>query len=108
MLVDGTEDDPGSVLGDLKLGVRDRGPVVQDHYYVLGLRPDRGDVDRSRKGEKLSGVSPALGQRTSTQCSCEYHRPEGIWWLCLFPGMAEGWRGQLARRKGTGTVKTRP
>lgn len=62
MLVDGTEDDPGSVLGDLKLGVRDRGPVVQDHYYVLGLRPDRGDVDRSRKrdggeGEALWGQS---------------------------------------------------
>lgn len=35
MFIDGAEDDLGSILGDLKLGVRDRSPVVQDHYYVL-------------------------------------------------------------------------
>lgn len=35
VLIDGTKDDLGSILGDLKLGVRDGGPVVQDHYYVL-------------------------------------------------------------------------
>lgn len=35
VFVYGAEDDLGSVLGDLKLGVRDGSPVVQDHYYVL-------------------------------------------------------------------------
>lgn len=35
VFVDGAEDDLGGVLGDLKLGVGDGGPVVQDHYYVL-------------------------------------------------------------------------
>lgn len=63
MLIDGTEDDPGSVLGDLKLGVCDGSPVIQDHDYVLGLWPDCGDVDRSRRGKKLSGVSPDLGKK---------------------------------------------
>lgn len=35
VFVYGAEDDLGGILGDLKLGVRDGSPVVQDHYYVL-------------------------------------------------------------------------
>lgn len=35
VFVDGAEDDLGSILGDLKLGVGDGSPMVQDHYYVL-------------------------------------------------------------------------
>ena len=35
VFIDGAEDDLSSILGDLKLRVCDRGPVVQDHHYVL-------------------------------------------------------------------------
>lgn len=35
MLIYGTEDDLSGVLGDLKLSVSNRSPVVQDHHNVL-------------------------------------------------------------------------
>lgn len=45
MLVDGTEDDLGGVLGNLQLGIGDGSSVVQDGDDVLGLGADCGDVD---------------------------------------------------------------
>ena len=54
MLINGTEDDLGGVLGNLELGVRDRSPMVQNHDYVLGLWPDGRDVDGPRERKKVS------------------------------------------------------
>lgn len=58
VFIDGAEDDLGGILGDLELGVGDGGPVVQDHYDVLGLRPDCRDVDRS--GRRRSSLRSIL------------------------------------------------
>lgn len=53
VFINGTEDDLSSILGNLELGVSDRGPVVQDHDYVLGLWSDRRDVDGPRERKRV-------------------------------------------------------
>lgn len=35
VFIDGTEDNLSGILGDLKLGVGHRSPVVQNHYNML-------------------------------------------------------------------------
>lgn len=53
VFINGPEDDLSGVLGNLELGVSDRGPVVQDHDYVLGLWPDSRDIDGPRERKQV-------------------------------------------------------
>ena len=107
MFVDGAEDDLGSVLGDLQLGVGDGSPVVQDHYYVLWLRPDCRDVDRSRRSRSsLQSVLVSVKGLDLTQLRArQMCRHAGV---DVFPPGTQTWRDGQGAGNYTGARKTTP